>query len=334
MQPVLSDAIFKALVESLPDSVVIAGKDGTILLVNAQTEALFGYERAELVDQPVETLVPEELREAHRGHRTQYARYPGTRPMGIGLELLGRRKDGSRFPIEIGLSPLIRGEQMFVTAVIRDITERARLRGELEMQRDRQRIAMDLHDGTIQSVYAIGLGLELALADIVSDPVEAGRRVDASIDQLNGVIHDIRAYIFDLRPVQFDGDLLQDLTATIEEFRASSALNVAADLTPSVPTLNEDRAVALLHITREALSNARKHAQAHTVTVSLSHAEGYVAVEVLDDGVGFNAEDQQASVHRGLRNMRLRTQRLGGMFDVESTPGAGTTVRVHMPTGN
>ena len=334
MQPVLSDAIFRALVESLPDAVVIASKDGSILLVNAQTEALFDYERAELIDQPIETLVPEDLREAHIGHRTQYAHYPGTRPMGIGLELLGRRKDGSRFPIEIGLSPLVRGEQMFVTAVIRDITERNRLRGELEMSRDRQRIAMDLHDGTIQSVYAIGLGLELALADLVSDPVEAGHRIDTSIDQLNGVIHDIRAYIFDLRPVQFDGDLLRDLTATIDEFRASSALNVASDLTPALPSLDEDRAVALLHITREALSNTRKHAQAETVTVSLSHAEGYVAVEILDDGVGFDAGEQQSSVHRGLRNMRLRTQRLGGMFDVESTPGAGTTVRVRMPAGN
>ncbi len=334
MQPVLSDAIFRALVESLPDAVVIAGKDGRILVVNAQTEALFGYERSELVDQPIESLVPEELRQAHVKHRTQYAQYPGTRPMGIGLELQGRRKDGGRFPIEIGLSPLVRGEQTFVTAVIRDVTERSRMRGEIEMQRDRQRIAMDLHDGTIQSVYAIGLGLELALSDLASDPVEAGHRIDSSIDQLNGVIHDIRAYIFDLRPVQFDGNLLQDLSSTIEEFRASSALNVAADLTPAIPSLNEDRAVALLHITREALSNARKHAQADTVTISLAHLEGYVAVEILDDGVGFNADEQHGAVHRGLRNMRLRTQRLGGMFDVESTPGAGTTVRVRMPAGN
>lgn len=334
MPPVLSDAIFRALVESLPDAVVIASKEGSILLVNAQTEALFGYERTELVDKPIEALVPEELRDAHIGHRTAYSRYPGTRPMGIGLELLGRRKDGSRFPIEIGLSPLVRGEQMFVTAVIRDVTERSRMRGELEMTRDRQRIAMDLHDGTIQSVYAIGLGLELALSDLVSDPVEAGRRIDTSIDQLNGVIHDIRAYIFDLRPIQFDGDLLQDLAATIEEFRASSALNVASDLSASIPTLNEDRAVAVLHITREALSNARKHAQAQTVNISMSHAEGYIAVEILDDGVGFDANEQQGPVHRGLRNMRLRTQRLGGMFDVESTPGAGTTVRVRMPSGS
>jgi PAS domain S-box-containing protein len=185
MEQTLSDTIFRALVETLPDAVVIASREGKILLVNGQTEALFGYERQELMDQPVETLVPDELHEIHRRHREQYARYPGTRPMGIGLELMGRRKDGSRFPIEIGLSPLVRGQQMFVTAVIRDVTERNRMRGELEMQRDRQRIAMDLHDGTIQSIYAIGLGLELALGDVAGDPVEAGRRIDGSKNHNN-----------------------------------------------------------------------------------------------------------------------------------------------------
>jgi signal transduction histidine kinase len=131
--------------------------------------------------------------------------------------------------------------------------------------------------------------------------------------------------------VQVAGDLLHDLAATIEEFRASSAVNVAAELPPSSSQLDEDHALAMLHITREALSNARKHANAATVTVSLNSEDGHVTISISDDGVGFDADEQQSSVHRGLRNMRLRTQRLGGMFDVESKPGAGTTVRVRMP---
>lgn len=329
----LGDQIFRALIETLPDAVVIADRAGIIVLVNAQAEALFGYERDEMLDQPVEMLVPDDLRPAHLNHRSQYARRPSTRPMGIGMELLGQRKDGSRFPVEISLSPLVRGEQMYITGIIRDVSERSRMRSEIEMERERQRIAMDLHDGTIQSIYAVGLGLELALTDLARDPVEAGRRVDGSIDQLNTVIADIRAYIFDLRPVQSAGDLAHDLLSTIDEFRASSPMRVAADVPADMPRVRDDRATAMLHIAREALSNARKHSKATEVVVTLGGIDGAVHMEIHDDGVGFDAAMPHTLNHRGLRNMRLRTQHLGGMFDLESAPGAGTTLRVRMPAG-
>ncbi len=329
----LPDKIFRAVVEALPDAVVIANERGTIELVNAQAEALFGYEREELIDQPVEILVPDEVRDAHTGHRDQYVRHPGIRPMGVGVELLGRRKSGALFPVEISLSPLVRGTQTFITSVIRDLSERNQMRNALEMEQERQRIAMDLHDGTIQSIYATALGLELALGDIVQDPVNAGKRVDGSITQLNDVIGDIRAYIFDLRPVHSSGDLLHDLAATVEEFRASTALQVSPRLPRSISELRDDRAAAMLHIAREALSNVRKHARASAISVEVTDLDHVIQLQIHDDGVGFHADAQQTQTHRGLRNMRLRTQRLGGAFDLESAPGAGTTLRLRMPTG-
>jgi protein-histidine pros-kinase len=329
----LPDKIFKAVVEALPDAVVIANQAGTIELVNSQAEALFGYEREELIAQPVEILVPDEFRDAHPGHRDQYVRHPGTRPMGVGVELLGRRKSGQLFPVEISLSPLVRGTETFITSVIRDLTERNQMRNQLEMEQERQRIAMDLHDGTIQSIYATALALELALGDIVQDPVAAGKRVDSSITQLNDVIGDIRAYIFDLRPVHASGDLLHDLATTIEEFRASTQLQVSPQLPPSISELRDDRAAAMLHIAREALSNIRKHAQASAISVEVVDLDEVIHLQVHDDGVGFEAGALQAQTHRGLRNMRARTQRLGGAFDLESAPGAGTTLRIRMPTG-
>ena len=329
----LTDAIFRALVEMLPDAVVIADRPGRIMLVNTQAEALFGYERAELTGQPVEVLVPDELRAAHEGHRTAYASRPGTRPMGVAMELQGRRKDGGCFPVEISLSPLVRGTELYVTSVIRDVSERNRMRTEIETQQERQRIAMDLHDGTIQSIYAIGLGLELVLGDLASDPVSAGKRVDGAIDQLNGVIGDIRAYIFDLRPVQSAGNLLAGLLTTIEEFRGSSTLRVSCELPPSIAALRDDRATAMLHIAREALTNARKHAHASEIVVAVTQVDGAVHIEIRDDGDGFEPQARLTETHRGLRNMRLRTQRLGGSFDLETAPGAGTTLRARMPVG-
>jgi two-component system, NarL family, sensor histidine kinase DevS len=170
-RPRPTQTLERELLEFAPDAVVGVDEDGEIVLVNSRTQAVFGYARDELIGQSVEMLVPEGLRSAHVTHRDRYFDSPRTRPMGAGLDLAARRKDGSQFPCEISLSTVATGSGMMALAAIRDITDRRRDRDDLRRAVRRLQAATDV---------AISIGGETDLQRVLDAIVERGRAlVDA-----------------------------------------------------------------------------------------------------------------------------------------------------------
>ena len=212
--------------------------------------------------------------------------------------------------------------------------ENARLHeqvGRLAVVEERERIGGDLHDGIIQSMYAVSLTLEDVPELMQSEPEEAAARVERAIEALNLTIRDVRNFIFGLQPHLLEGtSLMGGLAALAEEARHNTLLEVEVRA-PRGPVGEPDPAITadLLGIASEALSNVARHAQAGRAWVDVVQDDG-LTLSIADDGVGIKPGGA-ALGHQGLRNMRTRAERLGGTLDIHSEPGAGTRVVIHIP---
>ena len=204
--------------------------------------------------------------------------------------------------------------------------------GRLAVVEERSRIGMDLHDGVIQSIYAVGLTLESARMLLPDDPEEANYIILQSISGLNDAIRDIRNFILDLRPQRFSGDLNQALARLIREFQANAMVPVtfsANRATLSAMPLPVARTIFIS--TQEALANIARHARADHVTVEIWQEPELAILCVEDDGRGFNMDNETQSVGHGLANMRARAEELNGTCIIQSVLGEGTQICLRLP---
>jgi two-component system, LuxR family, sensor kinase FixL len=266
---------FQALLEAAPVAVVIVDNKGQIVLVNAKTEMIFGYNRLKLIGQTLEILLPERFRQIHTGHRTGYLADPRIRPMGLGLDLAGRRKDGTEFPVEIGLSFTETGSEVLGISFITDITERKQAEAALQtaVAAERNRLARDLHDAVTQTLFSASLIAEVLPRLWELNPAEGEKRLEELRQLTRGALAEMRTLLLELRPAALMevelADLLRQLTEAITgRARVSVALTVEG-YHPLLP----DVRVALYRIAQETLNNVAKHSGANQAVVNLRYEE-------------------------------------------------------------
>jgi signal transduction histidine kinase len=194
---------------------------------------------------------------------------------------------------------------------------------------ERERIAKELHDGAIQSLFAVGMGLQAAATLSGSSDLE--QRIEGAVSEIDRVIRDLRNYIFGLRPgILADRQLDQALRHLAEDLESKSGVTTVVKIEGEVAAELAFRAADVIQLAREALSNVGRHAKAATCRVSLSRRDSLAVLEIDDDGGGFDV-DASKRKGQGLRNLADRAAALGGELSIESSPEAGTKVRVAIP---
>ena len=212
--------------------------------------------------------------------------------------------------------------------------QNARLYSQVErlaILEERTRIGMDLHDGVIQSIYAVGLTLESTRLALPGGADEVSALLDTAIEGLNDAIRDIRNFILDLRPRRFAGDVQQGLAQLVREFQANTMVPVSISVPEHLEDLPLPQGRAIFLTTQEALANIARHARATKVDIALHYSTGRVMMSIKDNGRGFDADNESLRVGHGLANMQARAESLHGVFSIHSLPGNGTEVTLDLP---
>ncbi|HSB13082.1 MAG TPA: chemotaxis protein CheB [Bryobacteraceae bacterium] len=346
-------ATVSALLGTLVRGILAVDANGRIALVNPGAGQMFGYRPEDMLGQPVEMLLPEQSHAAHAEHRARYFDAPTIRAMKPDRQPVGRRKDGTEFPVEVSLSYLQTAKKWLAVAFVADITELKRAEAALAeknaalllsdqglrtltatlltaQEEERERLGRELHDDLSQHLAALAMEAGAMVPQIPGSVAELRHKVQVLYGSLGRLSEDVRRIAHELHPSILEHfGLAVALRSYCEEFSKRNDIKIRfrrRDVPESIPG---DAALCLYRVAQECCRNIAKHSGARTASVVLAGAAGGIHLAVRDRGVGFDPD--QATKGLGLIGVKERVRLAGGSLSVWSRPGQGVGIEVRIP---
>jgi PAS domain S-box-containing protein len=318
------------LIQSSGDAIITLDLQGRVLSWSRGAEAIYGWSRDEAVG-TVLPMVPADLEDDARAIIQRLIERGDTI---ANYETERLRQDGRRLPVLVTVSPIrnAAGDVVGLLGISKDMSAHRQLEEQarrLALLEDRERIGMELHDGAIQSLYAVGLGLEAVAQVLERGPSLARERLVQARDHVNDIMREIRNYVFDLRPDTFEQHgLVAGIAGLARDIEINTLVDVELDVAEEADrAFTPERTKEIFQVAREAFANVARHASATRLHVLLRpDDEGWI-LRVADNGVGLDPA-RAGEAGFGLRNMRERARRLGGALTLSSLAEGGTEVKL------
>ncbi len=343
-----SEATIRTLLETAAQAILAVDGKGDIILANRMAGEMFGYTRDELIGRPLERLLPGRLKSSHAAHRATFMSNLRSRPMGMGLELEGLRKDGSDFPVEVSLSSLQSSSGPLAVSFVSDITARKQaeaalrdseqqlraLAGSLITAQDdeRRRLSRELHDDITQQLAFVSIELGKLTAQKTYALEETRARIRALQDQTLRMSNEVRRLSHGLHPsVIEDFGLSIALEEFCDEYARIHDISVRFEGLVEDSQLSREGATCLYRLVQESLRNAVVHGRATEIYVELTTDPESIHLRVRDNGAGFETDCGRSKAGLGIISMKERIRLVHGTLELSSRPGQGTEITASVP---
>lgn len=336
-----SEARLRSIFNNVFDGIIIIDKNGVIESLNPPVERLFGYSAEELIGHNINKLMPEPDKSRHASYLTNYLSGGKAKIIGFGREVSGLRKDGSIFPMELGVSEFNVDQRRFFIGTIHDITERKQaeealrdLSSHLETAREdeRTRIAREVHDELGSILTALKMDLSWLNKQLAADLIKCHEKAAVMNRHLDDAIQTVRKIVENLRPSILDHlGLLAVIDWKIDEFKQQTGMQCVLTLPENNIIMDENQNIAVFRIMQEALTNIALYSKATQITLDVETTANSLMMKITDNGCGMTKAQMHQPGKYGILGMHERARHFGGEVSIVSNPGKGTTLVLNMP---